>query len=182
MQQSDMIEIFKKHIQDINDYSSFKTNKENMGAQKERFLSSFSSDIKGANEFIGALQKVDIALKKEEKMCEAAHALGRYERDYIQTRLVEINASATFLGVALLDNELCMRFNNSEFNINIARPSFIDEPSLMLKRLREKRACIKEALIAISDAISSREIFEDEKAPVNSEIKTQKIKKFCYNV
>ena len=120
----------------------------------------FSEDMKGANEFIGALQTASIALKKILKNAQNTQQL----IDSIQA-IQDIVDSASFMGVKLFDTHFSTRLNGKTYALSIDSPMPLVphiESSLtqsnplhnLIAYVEEKSLEIAQMLIALSDALT----------------------------
>lgn len=144
----DMLSTFQKHIGE-----PFPT--------QERSLHKFSEDIKGANEFIGALQSASVALKK---ILKNAQENANQSVQAIQ----EIVQSASFMGVKLFDTHFSTRLNGKTYELSIDSPlplipqDIATESSAdsvnplcnLIAYVEDKSLEIAQMLICLSEALS----------------------------
>ncbi|MBW1461630.1 hypothetical protein AT934_00315, partial [Campylobacter jejuni] len=112
------LEIFKKHLGEIQGVNEFKANQ-------------ICSQINDANDFIGALQVLDMSLKKIEKSI-----LERIDEnsDDMQKRTLDATASqliqnCSFMGTALFGNIFNVYVGKKLFEFEIANPLLILQTS-----------------------------------------------------
>ncbi|HEG4758302.1 TPA: hypothetical protein SEA24_000858 [Campylobacter coli] len=140
------LEIFKKHLGEIQGVNEFKANQ-------------ICSQINDANDFIGALQVLDMSLKKIEKSI-----LERIDEnsDDMQKRTLDATASqliqnCSFMGTALFGNIFNVYVGKKLFEFEIANPLLILQTSNyegVLAYIQDKRDEIKDILCKLSSAIT----------------------------
>ncbi len=150
----DLLATLKKHIQDI-DGTDFK-----VPSKIGNRIVSFGEDMKSANEFIGALQVLSIALKKcinkilliEDSM-QNMSTLKESTVLYIR----EIITNCSFMGNALFDANFCIKLDSDSLEFSISTPeSFLKEYDFesIMAYFEDKQEEIKQKLALISGKIS----------------------------
>ncbi|KAA6227830.1 hypothetical protein FMM54_01475 [Campylobacter sp. LR185c] len=158
------LDVLKKHLGDV----------DNMGVFKAKQICSQISD---ANDFIGALQVLDIALKKihtslSQRIDESL--------DDMQKRTLDADASSiiqncSFMGTALFDNVFSVYVRKQNFEFEIANPLLVLEKSDyngVLAYIEDKREEISNILVDVTMAITLGLDFSN--AGVFEEKQTQK--------
>ncbi|EDO7705851.1 hypothetical protein QG946_000598 [Campylobacter coli] len=140
------LEIFKKHLGEIQGVNEFKANQ-------------ICSQINDANDFIGALQVLDMSLKKIEKSI-----LERIDEnsDDMQKRTLDATASqliqnCSFMGTALFGNIFNVYVGKKLFEFEISNPLLVLEKAGyegVLAYIQDKRDEIKDILCKLSSAIT----------------------------
>ncbi|EHR2531695.1 hypothetical protein QWN50_000106 [Campylobacter coli] len=140
------LEIFKKHLGEIQGVNEFKANQ-------------ICSQINDANDFIGALQVLDMSLKKIEKSI-----LERIDEnsDDMQKRTLDATASqliqnCSFMGTALFGNIFNVYVGQKLFEFEISNPLLVLEKAGyegVLAYIQDKRDEIKDILCKLSSAIT----------------------------
>ena len=120
MKDKDVLAIFKKHVDSSLD-------------DKNKIMHShrFAENMKGVNEFIGALQTLNMKLSKIIKLCEIIESINDLDTlDSIQLlnkqkheNMVEDLCQSSFLGINLFNTELSCALNGEIFSICIESPS-----------------------------------------------------------
>lgn len=156
MANEDMLEMFKKHLKDI-DGANFETR----GIERSKMKNvKFGEDVKSANELIGALQVMDITLKKI--LMEAQSIDEDFEETTMQYNKVSYNIGqlvdkCSFMGMGLFDVVMSTEFGGSMISFDISSPMVFvlqkDFGSLKIY-LQDKREEIKSKLSLISKRIS----------------------------
>ena len=148
----DLLATLKKHIQDI-DGTDFE-----VPSKVGNKIVSFGEDMKSANEFIGALQVLSIALKK---CINKAHLVddGAENLDAQNTALFirEIISNCSFMGNALFDASLCIELGSESVEFSISTPeSFLEKYDFesIVGYFEDKQEEIKQNLALISGKIS----------------------------
>lgn len=156
MAEKDILDLFKKHLKDI-DGANFETTSLRQSKMKNV---KFGEDIKSANELIGALQTMDITLKKI--LIEAQNIDNDFEETALQYDRVCYNIGqliekCSFMGMGLFDVTMSTEFGGREIAFDIASPmSFVQQRDFESLReyLQDKREEIKQKLALISKRIS----------------------------
>lgn len=149
----DLLATLKKHIQDI-DGTDFE-----VPSKVGNKIVSFGEDMKSANEFIGALQVLSIALKK---CINKAHLVdGAENLDVLKENTVlsirEIISNCSFMGNALFDASLCIELGSESVEFSISTPeSFLEKYDFesIVGYFEDKQEEIKQNLALISGKIS----------------------------
>ena len=162
MQNNDILSTFQKHIgsiegmQDITPAVGQKTS-ESLSA---KHIHRFGEDIKGANEFIGAMQSASVALKKILKLAQNIDLEHTQDLQISQAKgeIEQIIQNASFISVPLFDTELETRFNGEHYRSTIENPMPLfktsqDIPTL-IAYLEEKNNEITQMLLKLSDALT----------------------------
>ncbi|ECC0784653.1 hypothetical protein HL776_001440 [Campylobacter jejuni] len=147
------LDIFKKHLGEIQGMNEFKANQ-------------ICSQINDANDFIGALQVLDMSLKKIEKSI-----LERIDEnsDDMQKRTLDATASqliqnCSFMGTALFGNIFNVYVGKKLFEFEIANPLLILQTSNyggVLAYIQDKRDEIKIILSELATAITMGETMDN---------------------
>lgn len=119
MKEKDILAILKKHVDS------------NLDVKKIEKAHRFGETMKGVNEFIGALQTLNMKLSKIIKLCEIIESINDLDAlDSIQLlnkqkhqNMVEDLCLSSFLGVNLFDTELSCALNGEVFSFYIESPS-----------------------------------------------------------
>lgn len=117
MQNKDILSTLQKYIGVIEDmpkhtkpYSSIHIHK-------------FSEDMKGANEFIGALQSASIVLKKILKLAQSVDPQSEpIQIAQTKSTIQELIAHASFMELPLFDSNLSATLNGTTYNLIIDNP------------------------------------------------------------
>ena len=149
----DLLATLKKHIQDI-DGTDFE-----VPSKVGNKIVSFGEDMKSANEFIGALQVLSIALKK---CINKAHLVdGAENLDVLKENTAlfirEIISNCSFMGNALFDASLCIELGSESVEFSISTPeSFLEKYDFesIVGYFEDKQEEIKQNLALISGKIS----------------------------
>lgn len=147
------LDIFKKHLGEIQGVNEFKANQ-------------ICSQINDANDFIGALQILDLTLKKIEK--SITERLDE-QNDDMQKRTLDATASqliqnCSFMGTALFGNIFNVYVGKKLFEFEIANPLLILQTSNyegVLAYIQDKRDEIKIILSELSTAITMGETMDN---------------------
>ena len=137
-----------------------------MSAQSARAIHRFSEDIKGANEFIGALQSASIALKKLLKLAQSVDIQSQdIQIAQVKSAMQEIINNTSFMGVKLFDTQLHTHLNTKTYTITIDNPMSLCEstshtPSCantpmdsFISYVEEKTNEITQMLLDLSEAL-----------------------------
>lgn len=136
---------------------------------KKLEIEAFSRDIKGANEFIGALQNADVALKKMQKEGENLAWIGQSLHDPLmdsetkgalesqsKESLEVISALAqnsTFMGKKLFERELVSEVSGIRFSLSLQNPAALGTEAG--DYITAKRSEISEKISMVSEVISA---------------------------
>ncbi|WP_291949411.1 flagellar FLiS export co-chaperone [Campylobacter sp.] len=99
------------------------------GANLKHQTQKFSEDITDANDFVGALQILDSALKKILKLLEDRDYEDVQDKVLIASESIKIVDNCSFLGNALFDNNYNVNVGNKAFCFEICNPIKILENS-----------------------------------------------------
>lgn len=166
---NNILDIFKKHIGDI---GGINTNKQDFSTtlnatyMKNACVKQFSEDMKGANEFIGALQKLDISLKKIAKLL-SENMYSDANSDTLGEEIKLMSQNCTFMNVALFDSELALSTQEREFKITIESPKLNSDYIGALDKINSQRNQIAELLSEINNEMLNKEIFKTSKTKAN---------------
>lgn len=149
----DILSTFQKHIGAHFDGD--------MGVQSKASIHRFSEDMKGANEFIGALQTASSTLRKILKLAQSvdsaseAPLIAKARGDI--ARLVE---EAAFMGVKLFDSTLSTRMGGVEYTLSLDSPLPLLEShstpfSALISYVEEKALEANQTLLTLSEALSA---------------------------
>lgn len=103
-------------------------------------IEAFAQGVKGANEYIGALQSADIALKKMSNL-DDAHEMNK------------VAQSSSFMGKKLFDKELINEVGGERFSLALRDPSLLGNEAK--EYVAQKREEISGLLARVSSAISN---------------------------
>lgn len=148
-----VLETLKKHLKDI-DGAEF--NIKEARQSKVKTLK-FGEDIKSANEFIGALQTLDIALKKIILEAKKADVQSNIQLDCITFNIQGLIENCNFMGVGLFDATMSTALGDTEVQLEVISPmSFVlqNDFDSVIQYLEDKREEIKQKLAFISQKIS----------------------------
>ncbi len=152
----DVLQTLKKHLKDV-DESGFQADCLKKSKLK---IHQFGEDIKSANEFIGALQVLDITLKKI--LLEAR----KMDEDFLQTKqqdqavifkIEQYVTTCSFMGMELFDCTMSTDFGKKHMSFEISSPmEFVAQGDFasVIGYLEDKREEIKQKLCAIHAIIS----------------------------
>lgn len=140
------LDVFKKHLGEIQGVSEFKATQ-------------ICSQINDANDFIGALQILDLTLKKIEK--SITERLDE-QNDDLQKRTLDATSSqliqnCSFMGTALFGNIFNVYVGQKLFEFEISNPLLVLEKAGyegVLAYIQDKRDEIKDILCKLSSAIT----------------------------
>lgn len=147
------LDVFKKHLGEIQGVSEFKATQ-------------ICSQINDANDFIGALQILDLTLKKIEK--SITERLDE-QNDDLQKRTLDATSSqliqnCSFMGTALFGNIFNVYVGKKLFEFEIANPLLILQTSNyegVLAYIQDKRDEIKIILSELATAITMGETMDN---------------------
>lgn len=151
------LNILKKHLGDVSDVSAFEAKQ-------------ICSQINDANDFIGALQVLDINLKKIHK--NISERVSDENLDDIQKRTLDANTSqliqnCAFMGAALYDNIFKVYVGKQLFEFEISNPLLVLEKSNyegVLAYIEDKREEISGILVDLATAITLGTSFDTNMA------------------
>lgn len=103
-------------------------------------IEAFTRGVKGANEYIGALQSADVTLKK----------MSKSENTEAMSALAE---ASSFMGKKLFDRELVNEIGSERFSLTLRNPAPFGEEAK--EYITQKRGEISGLLAKVSDAISN---------------------------
>ncbi|EPY7915698.1 flagellar FLiS export co-chaperone [Campylobacter coli] len=147
------LDVFKKHLGEIQGVSEFKATQ-------------ICSQINDANDFIGALQILDLTLKKIEK--SITERLDE-QNDDLQKRTLDATSSqliqnCSFMGTALFGNIFNVYVGQKLFEFEISNPLLILQTSNyegVLAYIQDKRDEIKIILSELATAITMGETMDN---------------------
>lgn len=120
----------------------------------QQSIHKFSEDIKGANEFIGALQTANVACKKILKQIQNVSA------DSLFQDIQDIVENTAFMGVKLFDTQLNTTLNATSYTFCIDNPMPLLQQNkdsatqeAFIAYIEEKSQEITQLLLALSDAL-----------------------------
>lgn len=151
----DILSTFQKHIG-----AHFEGD---MSLQSRASIHRFSEDMRGANEFIGALQSASSALRKILKLAQSvdseSEALLITKARGDIAKLVE---EAAFMGMKLFDSTLSTRMGGVEYTLSLDSPLPLVESSpdsapfsALISYVEEKALEANQTLLALSEALSA---------------------------
>ncbi|EGK7561159.1 hypothetical protein IO476_000098 [Campylobacter coli] len=140
------LDMFKKHLGEIQDVSEFKATQ-------------ICSQINDTNDFIGALQVLDLTLKKIEKsitdrLDEQNDDLQKRTLDATSSQLIQ---NCSFMGTALFGNVFNVYVGKKFFEFEISNPLLVLEKAGyegVLAYVQDKRDEIKGILHELSSTIT----------------------------
>ncbi|WP_158654725.1 MULTISPECIES: flagellar FLiS export co-chaperone [unclassified Helicobacter] len=157
MLNKEILNTLKKHLKDIEG-----TDFESIGAthSKNKILK-FGEDIKSANEFIGALQVLDITIRKI--IAEARKIDTELLEDAVQLNCTTFNIEqliqkCSFMGKGLFDVTMATTMGDCEIELEVASPlnfALQKDFDSLIQYLEDKREEIKQKLALISQNISN---------------------------
>ena len=147
------LDVFKKHLGEVQGLSEFKA-------------SQICSQINDANDFIGALQVLDITLKKIEKsiserMDENLDDMQKRALDAMASQLIQ---NCSFMGTALFGNIFNVYVGKKLFEFEIANPLLVLEKTDyegVLAYTQDKRDEIKIILSELAAAITMNQSIDN---------------------
>lgn len=154
----DILSTFQKHIG-----AHFEGD---MSLQSRASIHRFSEDMKGANEFIGALQSASSALRKILKL---AQSVDSESESLLITKargdIAKLVEEAAFMGVKLFDSTLSTRMGGVEYTLSLDSPLPLVESSksspdsapfsALISYVEEKALEANQTLLALSEALSA---------------------------
>ena len=120
----------------------------------QQSIHKFSEDMKGANEFIGALQTANVACRKILKLAKdlGANSLSQDSQD-----LQDIIENTAFMGVKLFNTQLSTTLNATSYTFCIDNPIPLLQADSNIQALiayiNEKSQEITQLLLTLSDAL-----------------------------
>ncbi len=105
----------------------------------------FAKTIKGANEFIGALQTANVALKKINKAISSGAD---------ENTISEIASKSSFMGNKIFDKNLVVSVGGNEFSLTLQNPASLNSQE-RLNYVSSKQADIIATLNDVNKTISS---------------------------
>ncbi len=120
----------------------------------QQSIHKFSEDMKGANEFIGALQTANVACRKILKLAKdlGANSLSQDSQD-----LQDIIENTAFMGVKLFNTQLSTTLNATSYTFCIDNPMPLLQADSNIQALiayiNEKSQEITQLLLTLSDAL-----------------------------
>lgn len=141
------LDIFKKHLGEVQGMSEFKANQ-------------LCSQINDANDFVGALQVLDIALKKIHKSISDRSldlTLDDMQKRVLDANVAQLVQNCSFMGMALFGNIFNVYLGQKLFEFEISNPLFVLEKSGyegVLAYIEDKREELKTILVELASAIA----------------------------
>lgn len=141
-----IIATMQKHQKDIEKQFSQDSNTQS--------IHKFSEDMKGANEFIGALQTANVACRKILKLAKdlSANSLSQDSQD-----LQDIIENTAFMGVKLFNTQLSTTLNATSYTFCIDNPMPLlqadSNTQALIAYIEEKSQEITQLLLTLSDAL-----------------------------
>lgn len=164
----DLLATFKKHLDGIDNPQ--KINVEVDSLNRGGKIHKFGEDMKSANEFIGALQILDNALKKLLIQIQIVLIDDDFKSNDFQSleglvsqEVNEIIEKCSFMGTALFGNTLSVFGGEDEICIEILNPlDFLNNGGYenMSAYIEDKRADVNNCLKLVSAKISGQQIFD----------------------
>ena len=141
------LEILKKHLGDVAGRSSFDAK-------------TLSSQISDANDFIGALQVLNMSLKKISKNIKdrITNELSQEEKRNLDAQSSQLIQNCSFMGENLFDNLFTVNIGSQIFSFEIQNPLLILEKSDyngVLSYIDDKKEEIDSLLDSIAIAIEN---------------------------
>lgn len=149
------LEILKKHLGNVEGKSEFAT--------KE-----LCAQIDDANDFIGALQVLDIALKKIEHNLKERTLASLEQQQNLDAQNSTIIENASFIGAALFDTKFSTRVGSECFSFEIQNPFLVLEQAGfegVLAYVEDKREEISTLLDKLGDVIAMDTFFTPQPKP-----------------
>lgn len=129
----------------------------------------FGEDMKGANEFIGALQSASSMLRKILKTAQSIDSQSQsIHITKAESEIIEMVENASFMGVKLFDTQLGTRLNGAEYTITFESPlPLLASPShtlqsgnthpfqALISYVEEKAFEASQMLLDLSDALTA---------------------------
>ncbi|KGI56662.1 flagellar FLiS export co-chaperone [Campylobacter sp. MIT 97-5078] len=140
------LEIFKKHLGEVK-------------AQGEFDAKQVCTQINDANDFIGALQVLDLSLKKIEQNLKARidEDLSQEQKRGFDAQTSQLIQNSSFMGNSLFDNSFSIGVSGQSFAFEIQNPLLVLEKSDykgVLAYIEDKREEIENLLLDLATAIS----------------------------
>lgn len=141
------LDVFKKHLGEVQGMSEFKANQ-------------LCSQINDANDFIGALQVLDIALKKIHKNIRDRSldlTLDDMQKRVLDANVAQLVQNCSFMGTALFGNIFNVYLGQKLFEFEISNPLFVLEKSGyegVSAYVEDKREELKNILAELASAIA----------------------------
>lgn len=140
------LEIFKKYLGDVKLNSAFEAKQ-------------ICSQINDANDFIGALQVLDLSLKKISKNIKERLEgdLSEEEKRVLDAQSAVLVQKCSFMGEGLFDNNFAVRVGGANFSFEIANPLLVLEKAGfegMFAYVEDKQEEIDNLLLDLATAIS----------------------------
>lgn len=172
MNDNDVLSAFKKHLADIN------LNEENKTILTKSQIHNFGENMKGVNEFIGAIQTLNVNISKikdiflkvqwiddllqQEKNINTIELLKSEKQNHI----IDINyvlENSKFMGIALFDIELSCCVNGKLFKLNVENPlNFINDN--VVEYCNQKEEDLNLVILQISQSLSGDNITTTNKS------------------
>lgn len=144
---SNELDILKKHLGEVVGKSEF--------SAKE-----LSSQINDANDFIGALQMLDLSLKKVQKNIQERNSpelSSEEQKRSLDAQSAAIIQNCSFMGESLFDTSLSVSVGKENFSFEIQNPLLVLEKAGyegVLAYIEDKREELDALLESIGDAIA----------------------------
>lgn len=140
------LEILKKHLGEVEGQSEFKAKQ-------------ICSQINDANDFIGALQILDLNLKKVQKNISERldDSISPENQRVLDSQNAALIQSCAFMGECLYDHEFSVNVGAQDFHFEIQNPLLILEKgdfSGVLSYVEDKREEIASLLVDLATAIT----------------------------
>lgn len=183
MNNNDILATFKKHLSGIEEVDSSFTKTQ---------IHNFGETMKGINEFIGAVQTINMNLNKIKDLCEKIQWIDdllitesntstiqsmQTEKQNYLSNIQHIIDNAKFMGIALFDVELSCIINGKQFSLDVSSPiNFLNDDiynycSVKINELNMLQSQISKRLSG-EDDVSSVNDFDNIKDEILSMFKS----------
>lgn len=152
MQNKDILSTLQKHIGVIEDMPKHSKPCSSIHIHK------FSEDMKGANEFIGALQSASVVLKKILKLAQSVDSQSE-SIQIAQSAIQELVTNASFMELPLFDSNLNATLNGTTYSLVIDNPmplcaDYLNAMNNLIAYTEEKILELNEMLSRFSEALT----------------------------
>lgn len=158
MQNKDILSTLQKHIGVIEDMP------EHTKPYSSIHIHKFSEDMKGANEFIGALQSASVVLKKILKLAQSIDPQSEpIQIAQTKSTIQELITHASFMDLPLFDSNLNATINGTTYSLVIDNPMPLCEDCVdsinainnLINYTEEKVIELNEMLSRFSEALTA---------------------------
>lgn len=154
MQNKDILSTLQKHVGVLEDMPTYSKPYSSIHIHK------FGEDMKGANEFIGALQSAHIALKKLLRLAQSVDSQSEnIQIAQTKSAMQDVITNASFMGLPLFDSNLNATLNATNYSVIIDNPMplLIDSQDSIhnfITYIEDKTLELNQILLAFSEALS----------------------------